>query len=116
MFYKIDWNKKIKDGETEAEFRKWKADENRIIRVARNIKTFHGFSINKITNEILLIAESYEKLVKKGKTYLSLVKFKKSLNKEIELLKGEDKNKTEEIITLKNENKELNEKIEKQNE
>ena len=83
MFYKIDWNKKIKDGETEAEFRKWKADENRIIRVARNIKTFHGFSINKITNEILLIAESYEKLVKKGKTYLSLVKFKKSLNKEM---------------------------------
>ena len=27
MFYKIDWNKKIKDDETEAEFRKWKAEE-----------------------------------------------------------------------------------------
>ena len=68
MFYKIDWNKKIKDDETEAEFRKWKAEENRIIRIAKNIKTFHGFSINKNTNEILLIPESYEKLIKKGKT------------------------------------------------
>ena len=83
MFYKIDWNRKIKDDETEAEFRKWKADENRIIRVAKNIKTFHGFSMNKATNDVLLIAENYEKLVKKGKTYLSLVKFKKSLVKEM---------------------------------
>ena len=83
MFYKIDWNRKIKDDETEAEFRKWKADENRIIRVAKNIKTFHGFSMNKETNDVLLIAESYEKLVKKGKTYLSLIKFKKSLVKEM---------------------------------
>ena len=83
MFYKIDWNKKIKDDETEAEFRKWKAEENRIIRIAKNIKTFHGFSINKNTNEILLIPESYEKLIKKGKTYLSLIAFKKSLIKEL---------------------------------
>ena len=83
MFYKIDWNRKIKDDETEAEFRKWKADENRIIRVAKNIKTFHGFSMNKETNDVLLIAENYEKLIKKGKTYLSLIKFKKSLVKEM---------------------------------
>ena len=83
MFYKIDWNRRIKDDETEAEFRKWKANENRIIRVARNIKTFHGFSIYKETNDFLLIAENYEKLVKKGKTYLSLIKFKKSLVKEL---------------------------------
>ena len=83
MFYKIDWNRKIKDDETEADFRKWKSDENRIIRVAKNIKTFHGFSIYKSTNDVLLIAESYEKLVKKGKTYLSLIKFKKSLIKEM---------------------------------
>ena len=83
MFYKIDWNRKIKDDETEAEFRKWKADENRIIRIARNIKTFHGFSINKNTNEILLIVENYEKLIQRGKTYLSLIKFRKSLIKEL---------------------------------
>ena len=83
MFYKIDWNRKIKDDETEADFRKWKSDENRIIRVAKNIKTFHGFSIYKSTNDVLLVAESYEKLVKKGKTYLSLIKFKKSLIKEM---------------------------------
>ena len=40
----------------------------------------------------------------------------KENNKEIEFLKREDTNKTVEIITLKNENKELKEKIEKQNE
>ena len=83
MFYKIDWNRKIRDDETEAEFRKWKSDETRIIRIARNIKTFHGFSINKNTNEILLIPENYEKLIKKGKTFLSLIAFKKSLIKEM---------------------------------
>ena len=83
MFYKIDWNRKIRDDETEAEFRKWKADENRIIRVAKNIKTFLGFSMNKATNDVLLIAENYEKFIKKGKTYLSLIKLKKSFVKEM---------------------------------
>ena len=82
LFYKIDWNRRIQDDETEAEFRKWKAADNRIIRLARNIKTFHGFSMNKATNDIILITESYEKEVKKGKTYLSLLKLKKTLIKE----------------------------------
>ena len=84
LFYKIDWNRKIQDDETEAEFRKWKAAENRIIRIARNIKTFHGFSMNKASNDIILITESYEneKNIKKGKTYLSLFKLKKTLIKE----------------------------------
>ena len=82
LFYKIDWNRRIQDDETEAEFRKWKAADNRIIRLARNIKTFHGFSMNKSSNDIILIAESYEKDIKKGKTYLSLLKLKKTLIKE----------------------------------
>ena len=86
LFYKIDWNRKIQDDETEAEFRKWKAAENRIIRIGRNIKTFHGFSMNKASNDIILITESYEKNVKKGKTYISLLKLKKTLIKEQKIL------------------------------
>ena len=111
LFYKIDWNRKIQDDETEAEFRKWKAAENRIIRVARNIKTFHGFSMNKSSNDIILITESYEKTVKKGKTYLSLLKLKKtfikeqkiminSLHFEYELFKGFFKNLNIKFIDL----------------
>ena len=47
---------------------------------------------------------------------LNIKNIMKENNKEIELLKREDTNKTVEIITLKYENKELKEKIEKQNE
>ena len=86
LFYKIDWSRKIQDNETEAEFRKWKAAENRIIRIARNIKTFHGFSMNKHSNDIILITESYEKNIKRGKTYISLFKLKKILIKEQKIL------------------------------
>ena len=86
LFYKIDWNRKIQDDETEAEFKKWKAAENRIIRIGKNIKTFHGFSMNKTTNDIILITESYEKKIKKGKTYISLLKLKKILIKEQKIL------------------------------
>ena len=86
LFYKIDWNRKIQDDETEAEFRKWKAAESRIVRIARNIKTFHGFSMNKASNDIILIAETYEKSIKKGKTYLSLLKLKKTLIKEQKIM------------------------------
>jgi len=86
LFYKIDWNRKIQDDETEAEFRKWKAAENRIVRIAKNIKTFHGFSINKASNDIILIAECYLKNVKKGETILSLFKLKKIIIKEQKIL------------------------------
>ena len=86
LFYKIDWNRKIQDDETETEFKKWKAAENRIIRIGKNIKTFHGFSMYNSSNDILLITESYEKNIKKGKTYISLLKLKKILIKEQKIL------------------------------
>ena len=84
LFYKFEWNKKMDDEETEIDFFKWKADESRIIRIAKNIKTVHGFSMYKPTNDIIIIGEAYENNLpnsKKRKKYLSLYKFKKLLIK-----------------------------------
>ena len=77
LMYKIDWNKKMKDDETEMEFRKWKVADSRVIRFAKNIKTFLGFSMYKQTNDIILIVEFYENEHNKKKTSISLFKMKK---------------------------------------
>ena len=82
LFFQIDWNKKISDNETEAEFKLWSVADCRVIRFARNIKNILGFSMNKSTNDIVLIVESFEnELIKSGKTNISLYKLKKNFEK-----------------------------------
>ena len=78
LLYKIDWNKKMNDDETEMEFKKWKVADCRVIRFAKNIKTIIGFSIHKPTNDIILIVEYYENELSKKKTNISLFKMKKT--------------------------------------
>ena len=93
LLYKIEWNKKISEEESEADLKKWKADECRIIRIAKNIKNILGYSMYKPTNDIILIVESF--LSKKStnlslnlsknkndKTIISLYKLKKTMFKE----------------------------------
>ena len=78
VFYKIDWNKKISDNETEADFKKWNVANNRVIRFAKNIKNILGFAMYKPTNDIIVIVESYEnEFVKSENTNISLFKLKK---------------------------------------
>ena len=78
LFYKIDWNKKLSENETESEFKKWSVADCRVIRFARNIKNILGFCIYKNTNDIIIIAETYENEF----TNISLYKLKKSIKKE----------------------------------
>ena len=78
LLYKIDWNKKMNDDETENEFKKWKVADCRVIRFAKNIKTIIGFSMHKPTNDIILIVEYYENELNKKKTNISLFKMKKT--------------------------------------
>ncbi len=55
------------------EFRKWKVTDSRVIRFSKNIKTILCFSMNKPTNDIILIVEYYENdLLKKRLIYLYL--------------------------------------------
>ena len=86
LLYKIDWNKNNKDTVNEINFRKWKADESRIIRVSKNIKTIYGYSLYKPGNDLILIAETYPKKRSKDKinnnSLISLYKLKKVLLKD----------------------------------
>ena len=88
LLYKIDWNKKIQESASEADFRKWKASECRIIRIAKNIKSIYGYSIYKPGNDIILIVESFQNKKSininniNAKTTISLYKLKKTLIKE----------------------------------
>ena len=86
LLYKIDWNKKIQEGESEGDLKKWKADESRIIRIAKNIKSIYGYSLYKPGNDILLIVETFQKKKNKNsinpKTSISLYKLKKTMFKE----------------------------------
>ena len=77
LLYKIDWNIKIKDEQNEEDFRNWNAYENRVIRIAKNIKTITNFSINKSSNDIILMVDSYVNKNKKGIISTSLFKMKK---------------------------------------
>ena len=78
LMYKIDWNKKMNDDETELEFRKWKVADSRVIRFAKNIKTILCFSMYKPTNDIILVVEYYPNELNKKKTNISLFKMKKT--------------------------------------
>ena len=81
LLYKIDWNKRIIDEESEEDFKKWKVSDCRIIRLAKNIKSVLGFSMYKPKNDIIMIVDSYED-VKKKLSNISLFKMKKILIKE----------------------------------
>ena len=81
LLYKIDWNKKMLDGETEEDFKKWKVSDCRIIRLAKNVKSVLGFSMFKPKNDIILIVDSFDELDKK-RTNISLFKMKKIIIKE----------------------------------
>ena len=61
LLYKIDWNKSMKENISEISHKKWKADECRIIRIAKNIENIIGYSMYKPNNDIILIAETYPK-------------------------------------------------------
>ena len=83
LFYKLDWNKKISENETEAEFKRWDVSECRVIRFAKNIKNILGFSMNKSTNDLVLIVETYEnEFVKSEDTNIFLIKLKKTIEKD----------------------------------
>ena len=85
LLYKIDWNKSMKENISEISHKKWKADECRIIRIAKNIKNIIGYSMYKPNNDIILIAETYPKKRIKdnhNKSNISLYKLKKVILKE----------------------------------
>ena len=81
LLYKIDWNKKMLDEESEEDFKKWKVSDCRIIRLAKNIKTILGFSMYKPKNDIILIVDTYDEYNKK-RSNISLYKMKKIIIKE----------------------------------
>ena len=73
LLYKLDWNKRNADIESEEEFKKWKISDTRIFRLAKNIKAILGFSMYKPKNDLILIVDSYEKN-NKERSYISLYK------------------------------------------
>ena len=81
LLYKIDWNKRNTDSESEEEFKKWKISDTRIIRIAKNVKEIFGFSMYKPKNDIILIVDCYEKN-NNGRSNISLYKLKKVILKE----------------------------------
>ena len=85
LLYKIEWNKKIGEEENEIDLKKWKAEDCRIIRIAKNIKNVYGYSIYKPGNDIILIVETFQNKKiksKNSKTTISLYKLKKTMIKE----------------------------------
>ena len=81
LLYKLDWNKRNMDIESEEEFKKWKISDTRIFRIAKNIKSILGFSMYKPKNDFILIVDSYEKN-NKERSNISLYKLKRSIIKE----------------------------------
>ena len=79
LLYKIDWNRKIKNDESEEDFKNWNAYDCRVIRIAKNVKTIINYSINNPTNDIILMVESYINKNKKGITSSSLYKMKRTI-------------------------------------
>ena len=91
LLYKIEWNKNTKENLSEASSKKWKADECRIIRIAKNIKSIIGYSMFKPSNDLILIAETFPRRKYKDKdnvnniitqSNISLYKLKKIIIKE----------------------------------
>ena len=85
LLYKLDWNKRNADIESEEEFKKWKISDTRIFRLAKNIKAILGFSMYKPKNDLILIVDSYEKN-NKERSNISLYKLKRNLIKEKNVL------------------------------
>ena len=81
LLYKIDWNKKMLEGEAEEDFKKWKVSDCRIIRLAKNVKSVLGFSMYKPKNDIILIVDSYDEFNLKISN-IALYKMKKIIIKE----------------------------------
>ena len=86
LLYKIEWNKSNKEEITDSSQKKWKAEECRIVRIAKNIKNIYCYSMFKPNNDLILIAETYPKKSQKEKmnprSLISLYKLKKVLLKE----------------------------------
>ena len=108
LLYKIDWNKRNIDNESEDENKKWKISDSRIIRIAKNVKQILGFSMYKPKNDLILIVDCYDKN-NNGRSIISLYKLKKMimkeknvgtnmLNFEYEILKGYFENYTLQYI------------------
>ena len=58
MMYKIDWNRKIQDDESETDFKKWNASDCRVIRISKDIKTsILDFSMYKPTRDLIMMVE-----------------------------------------------------------
>ena len=81
LFYKIDWNKRNIDSESEEEFKKWKITDTRIIRIAKNVKEILGYSMYKPKNDLILIVDCYE-INNNKRSNISLYKLKRTLVKE----------------------------------
>ena len=91
LLYKIEWNKSQRDNLSETGDKRWKADECRIVRIAKNIKNILGYSMYKPNNDLILIAETYPRKRIKDKenintnqnlSNISLYKLKKIILKE----------------------------------
>ena len=86
LLYKIDWSKSNKNDITDSSQKKWKVDECRIIRLAKNIKNIYGYSMYKPSNDLILIVETNPKKGSKDKIntkpLISLYKLKKVILKE----------------------------------
>ena len=116
LMYQIDWNRKMNDGDSEADFRKWKITDCTVIRLAKNIKTIHGFSMYKNTNDIILTVEAFSN---KKRTTISLYKMKKiliikkkkknihSLNYEYDLFNGFFENNQIKFFDISEKNKSI---------
>ena len=86
LLYKIEWNKANKDDIYDSSQKKWKADECRIVRIAKNIKNIYGYSMYKPNNDLILIVETFPKKSIKDKInvkpLISLYKLRKIILKE----------------------------------
>ncbi|MCQ2816216.1 MAG: hypothetical protein MJ252_03010 [archaeon] len=58
LYYKIDWNKKMVEGNTLVDNKKWNAAESRVVRVARNCKNILNYSFYKPKSELILLVDA----------------------------------------------------------
>ena len=89
LIYKIEWTKSTKENSLEENSKKWKAEDCRITRIAKNIKNILGYSMYKPNNDLILIVETYPRKRKKDNkninnklSNISLYKMKKILLKD----------------------------------
>lgn len=80
LLYRIEWNRKLSEGESELDNKKWNISENRIIRVAKNIKTVSNYSMYKPKNDIILLVDSIEGKGKYRSLVTSLFKMRRNIS------------------------------------